>query len=64
MRSKSVGMRDTKDNIIDGRNIMDMLDYFHRDHKLASYTLNSVSWNFLNEQKEDIDYNNIYDLYN
>lgn len=33
-----------------------------RDYKLRSYTLNSVSYNFLGEQKEDVDYSIISDL--
>lgn len=33
-----------------------------RDHKLSSYSLNSVSSNFLGEQKEDVHHSQIYDL--
>ena len=33
-----------------------------REHKLSSYSLNSVSSNFLGEQKEDVHHSQIYDL--
>ena len=33
-----------------------------RDYKLRSYTLNSVSYHFLKEQKEDVQYTIISDL--
>lgn len=33
-----------------------------RDYKLRSYSLNSVSYHFLGEQKEDVDYSLIADL--
>ena len=35
-----------------------------RDHKLSSYSLNSVSAHFLNEQKEDVHHSCITDLQN
>lgn len=34
-----------------------------RDYKLRSYTLNNVSYQFLGEQKEDVDHNSIADLH-
>lgn len=35
-----------------------------RDYKLRSYTLNAVSYHFLEEQKEDVEHNVITDLQN
>lgn len=40
-----------------------MLQYIIREHKLRSYTLNSVSAHFLGEQKEDVHYSIITELY-
>lgn len=48
---------------IEGRVRMDMLDIIRRDHKLKSYTLNSVSAEFLKEQKEDVHYSQLADLF-
>jgi DNA polymerase delta subunit 1 len=45
-----------------GRVVMDMLQIIIRDHKLRSYSLNSVSAEFLGEQKEDVHYSIISDL--
>lgn len=42
---------------------MDMLDIIRRDHKLKSYTLNAVSFHFLEEQKEDVHYSQLADLF-
>lgn len=49
---------------IDGRVQFDMLAMIQRDHKLSSYTLNSVSAHFLGEQKEDVQHSIITDLWN
>ncbi|VDN44844.1 unnamed protein product [Gongylonema pulchrum] len=38
------------------------LKVVQRDYKLRSYTLNSVSYHFLCEQKEDVDYSMIAEL--
>jgi DNA polymerase delta subunit 1 len=43
---------------------MDMLQIMRRDHKLRSYTLNSVCAHFLGEQKEDVHHSIITDLQN
>jgi hypothetical protein len=40
----------------------DLLQILQRDYKLRSYTLNSVSAHFLNEQKEDVHHSIITDL--
>eukprot|EP00488_Nonionellina_sp_1-RS-2012_P001116 TRINITY_DN176_c0_g1_i1.p1 TRINITY_DN176_c0_g1~~TRINITY_DN176_c0_g1_i1.p1 ORF type:complete len:197 (-),score=62.11 TRINITY_DN176_c0_g1_i1:144-734(-) len=43
---------------------MDLLPIIRRDHKLRSYSLNSVSFHFLKSQKEDVAYSIIGDLQN
>ncbi|KAI8807077.1 hypothetical protein BJ742DRAFT_748288 [Cladochytrium replicatum] len=43
---------------------LDMLQVIQRDHKLRSYTLNSVCAHFLGEQKEDVHHSIISDLQN
>ena len=60
--SKALGTRETKDINIDGRVQFDMLQVILREHKLRSYTLNSVSAQFLGEQKEDVPHTIISDL--
>ena len=62
--SKAMGMRDTKEINIDGRVQLDMMMHMHREHKLSSYSLNNVSFQFLKEQKEDVHYDIIWDLQN
>lgn len=42
---------------------MDMLEIIRRDYKLKSYTLNAVSSEFLKEQKEDVHYSQLADLF-
>jgi DNA polymerase elongation subunit (family B) len=34
--------------------MLDIMQIMQRDHKLSSYSLNSVSAHFLGEQKEDV----------
>lgn len=60
--SKALGRRESKDINIDGRVQFDMLVVIQREYKLRSYSLNSVSAHFLNEQKEDVHYSIIGDL--
>lgn len=60
--SNGFGTFDAKEITIDGILIFDLLHVIRRDHKLRSYTLNSVSIHFLNEQKEDVPYSSMYDL--
>ncbi|KAK7204813.1 DNA polymerase family B-domain-containing protein [Myxozyma melibiosi] len=62
--SKAYGTRESKVINIDGRLQFDMLQLIQRDYKLRSYTLNSVSAHFLNEQKEDVHHSIITDLQN
>jgi DNA polymerase delta subunit 1 len=59
---KALGMRESKDTNIEGRVQLDMMQVVIRDHKLRSYSLNSVSFHFLNEQKEDVPHSIISDL--
>lgn len=62
--SKQMGNRDTKSTNTDGRLQLDLLQLVQRDHQLRSYTLNSVSAHFLNEQKEDVHHTMITELFN
>lgn len=62
MQSKQMGNRVNKLIVIEGRIIFDVFQVILRDYKLRSYTLNSVSYHFLNEQKEDVEYTIIADL--
>mmetsp|Transcript_15796 Transcript_15796/g.64520 ORF Transcript_15796/g.64520 Transcript_15796/m.64520 type:complete len:1031 (-) Transcript_15796:2810-5902(-) len=62
LSSSAFGTHESKDFSMDGRVIMDMLQIITRDYKLRSYSLNSVSAEFLNEQKEDVHYSIITDL--
>ena len=52
--SKAYGTREGKALSMEGRVPFDVLSVLHRDQKLRSYTLNSVSAHFLGEQKEDV----------
>jgi len=62
--SKAYGTSKSKDINIAGRVQMDLLPIIRRDHKLRSYSLNSVSFHFLGSQKEDVAYSIIGDLQN
>ena len=62
--SKAFGTRNSKNINIEGRIQLDVLQLMQRDHKLRSYTLNSVSAHFLGEQKEDVHHSIISDLQN
>ena len=62
--SKAHGTHEYKDIQIDGRVQLDLLTAIQRDHKLSSYSLNSVSAHFLKEQKEDVHHSKITDLQN
>ncbi|KAF6773845.1 hypothetical protein AHF37_06869, partial [Paragonimus kellicotti] len=63
-QSKQMGRRENKFTNIDGRVQLDLLQILFRDYKLRSYTLNAVSYHFLEEQKEDVEHNVITDLQN
>lgn len=45
--SKAYGTRDSKHTELQGRIQLDMLQVMQRDYKLRSYSLNSVSFEFL-----------------
>jgi DNA polymerase delta subunit 1 len=49
---------------MEGRLQLDILQYMQREHKLRSYTLNSVCAQFLGEQKEDVHHSVITELQN
>lgn len=61
---KAIGIRESKDVNIDGRVQLDMMQVIIREHKLRSYSLNSVAYEFLKEQKEDVPHGIITDLQN
>ena len=63
-QSSAYGKRNNVETTIDGRVIFDMLPYMQRNHKLSSYTLNSVCSDFLGQQKEDVHHSIISDLQN
>lgn len=60
--SKAYGTRESKEITIEGRVQFDLLQAIQRDHKLSSYSLNSVSAHFLGEQKEDVHHSAISEL--
>ncbi|KAI2784895.1 DNA polymerase family B-domain-containing protein [Daldinia loculata] len=64
LSSKQMGNRDTKTTNTNGRLQLDLLQLIQRDHHLRSYTLNSVCSHFLGEQKEDVHYTMITELFN
>lgn len=47
----------------EGRIQIDMLSVIKKDHKLRSYKLNNVSKHFIQDEKEDLPYNEIPKLY-
>lgn len=63
-QSRAYGKRENKVINISGRVQFDLLHALLRDYKLRSYTLNYVSFYFLQEQKEDVQHNIITDLQN
>lgn len=52
--SSAFGKRTSVDTVIEGRIMMDVIQYMYRNEKLSSYSLNSVSAEFLEQQKEDV----------
>lgn len=62
--SRATGTRESKSINLDGRLQFDMFQFIQREYNLRSYTLNAVSANFLEEQKEDVHYSIITDLQN
>lgn len=61
--SKAYGTRESHETTIDGRVPFDVLQILQRDHKLRSYGLNAVSAHFLGEQKEEVHFSIIGDLF-
>lgn len=59
-----MGRRENKYVNFEGRVPFDLLFVLLRDYKLRSYTLNAVSYHFLQEQKEDVHHSIITDLQN
>jgi DNA polymerase delta subunit 1 len=64
IQSKQMGRRENKFCNIDGRVTFDLLQILRREYKLRSYTLNAVSYHFLQEQKEDVHHSIITELQN
>lgn len=64
IQSKQMGRRENKFVNFEGRVPFDLLFVLLRDYKLRSYTLNAVSYHFLQEQKEDVHHSIITDLQN
>uniref|UniRef100_A0A336LTL5 DNA polymerase n=1 Tax=Culicoides sonorensis TaxID=179676 RepID=A0A336LTL5_CULSO len=64
IQSKQMGKRVNKAVNFEGRVPFDLLFVLLRDYKLRSYTLNAVSFHFLQEQKEDVHHSIITDLQN
>ncbi|KAI5181380.1 DNA polymerase delta subunit 1 [Nematocida sp. AWRm80] len=62
--TNSFGTKETKVVSVPGRLVFDMLDIVRKEFNLHSYSLNTVSSIFLNEQKEDVHYTEISALYN
>eukprot|EP01132_Coremiostelium_polycephalum_P009895 gene9895-12137_t len=62
--SQNLGTRDSKEVSMPGRTQFDLMQAIQRDHKLSSYSLNSVSAHFLKEQKEDVHFSIITTLQN
>ncbi|KAK2962524.1 putative DNA polymerase delta catalytic subunit [Blattamonas nauphoetae] len=60
--SNQHGNRETHDISIDGRVMIDMLTVMQNEHRMSSYSLNSVSQHFLGSQKEDVHWSIISDL--
>nr|XP_050865764.1 DNA polymerase delta catalytic subunit isoform X2 [Vespula vulgaris] len=64
LQSKQMGRREYKVINFEGRVPFDLLLVLVRDYKLRSYSLNAVSYHFLQEQKEDVHHSIITDLQN
>ncbi|ROT70834.1 DNA polymerase delta catalytic subunit isoform X2 [Penaeus vannamei] len=64
LQSKQMGRRENKSINTEGRCQFDLLLVLVRDYKLRSYTLNAVSYHFLQEQKEDVHHSIISELQN
>lgn len=63
LSSKQMGTHENKEVNLEGRVAFDMFQVILREHKLSSYSLNSVSYEFLKEQKEDVHHSMISELH-
>ncbi|KAM8794769.1 DNA polymerase delta catalytic subunit [Eudromia elegans] len=63
-QSRQLGRRENKRVTMEGRVTLDLLQVLLREHKLRSYSLNAVSFHFLQEQKEDVPHGIITELQN
>lgn len=61
--SNQTGTRESKEINLHGRVVFDMIQVIQSNHKLSSYTLNSVSSHFLGQQKEDVHHSIISKLF-
>lgn len=61
--SKAMGMRETEDLNMEGRVHLDIMIHMMKETKLSSYSLNSVAYKFLGEQKEDVHYSIMKELF-
>ena len=57
-----MGTREYKELNMEGRVQLDVLVSIVQNYKLRSYSLNAVSYHFLQEQKEDVHHSIISDL--
>jgi DNA polymerase delta subunit 1 len=64
LSSKQMGTHENKEVNLEGRVCFDMFQVILREHKLSSYSLNNVSYEFLKEQKEDVHHSMISELHN
>uniref|UniRef100_A0A1B6CWL1 DNA polymerase n=1 Tax=Clastoptera arizonana TaxID=38151 RepID=A0A1B6CWL1_9HEMI len=64
IQSNQMGRRENKHVNFEGRVPFDLFFVLLRDYKLRSYSLNAVSYHFLQEQKEDVHHSTITDLQN
>lgn len=62
MSSSAFGTHESRSFSMHGRVVFDMLQLITREYRLRSYSLNSVSAEFLGQQKEDVHYSIISDL--
>ncbi|KAK1935941.1 DNA polymerase delta subunit [Babesia divergens] len=60
--NNALGTYENKEINVEGRIIFDVYDLVRRDHKLKSYTLNYVSFEFLKQQKEDVHHSSLSKL--
>jgi DNA polymerase delta subunit 1 len=63
VRTNTFGGREVTEVNIEGRVQFDMIVAIQKEYKLRSYSLNAVSAEFLGEQKEDVHYSMIGDLF-